>query len=317
MLRFIVSETGVIPNHSNIYSNGYQILAKTDIEFLPFSSTTINTGLILKCVKSDFIHVVIDNTYQNLLNVDNAIIEDPINTPHDIIIKNVTNNNITIHKDSVLCHFYSNNKAYLYNTVLQDNIIKNKQYEKQSEQPIHNSNIVSDNNIISHEIIKPEVVEEVKPEVVEVVKEVKPEVIEEVKPEVVEEVKPEVVEEVKPEVVEEVKPEVVEEVKPEVVEEVKPEVVEEVKTEVVEEVKPEVVEEVKYVVIENENHLDIEEVKNNVQNNNIDNYSNLDIHDIQNIHNEVNSSQSAQNDANTIKRKYIRKKKTIINSPSV
>ena len=272
MLRFIVSETGVIPNHSNIYSNGYQILAKTDIEFLPFSSTTINTGLILKCVKSDFIHVVIDNTYQNLLNIDNAIIEDPINTPHDIIIKNVTNNNITIHKDSVLCHFYSNNKAYLYNTTLQDNIIKNKQFEKQSEQPIHNFNIVSDNNIISHEIIKPEVVEEVKYIVIE---------------------------EVKPEVVEEVQPEAVEEVQHEAVEEVQQEVIEEVQHEAVEEVQPEI----KYVIIEN--HLDIEEVQNNI----IDNHSNSNVRDIGDKTN-VESPQIEQ--TNIIKRKYIRKKKTII-----
>ena len=310
MLRFIVSETGVIPNHSNIYPNGYQILAKNDIVFLPFSSTIINTGLILKCSNSDFIHFVIDNTYQNLLNVDNSIIDNLIYTPHDIVIKNLTNNNITINKNSNMCHFYSKNKAYIYNTTLQDNFIKNKPFVQQ----IINSNIISENNIISHESIISKVldvvvgkiienVEEVRPEVVE---EVRPEVVEEVLPEVVEEVLPEVVEEVLPEVVEEVRPEVVEEVRPEVVEEVRPEVVEEVQPEVVEEVQPEAVEQVKYIVIENENHLDVEEVDSDI---------NDDVHD--DLHNEVNldSTTPAQTNANIIKRKYIRKKKTIINIP--
>ena len=171
MLTFIVSEHGSIPEHSTIYEDGYEIIVKEDILIQPLSSVIIKTGLILKCYLYEFIHLVIDNGYQNILKIENNIIENNINTPYDIKIINLTNNNVTIEKNNKICHFYSKNKASLYNTIKKDNEMSK---EVQS--------------VVAEEV-KAKVVEEVQPTVVE---EVQP-VVEEVQKVVAEEVKVEVV----------------------------------------------------------------------------------------------------------------------------
>jgi hypothetical protein len=271
MLTFIVSEYGSIPSHSSIYEGGYEIIAKEDILVKSLDSINIHTGLILKCNLSDFIHIVMDDSYHNILKIENNIIEKNINLPYDIKIINLTNNNINIPKNNKICHFYSKNKALLYNTIIQDiNIQKTE--------------------------VKEEVVEEVKEEVKEeVVEEVKEEVKEETKhEEVVEEVKEETKHEV---VVEETKhEEVVEETKHEVVvEETKHEVVVEAKhEEVVEETKhEEVVEETKHeeVVVEAKHEEVVEE--------------GMSLNNTELTQSQIN--------ANIAKRKYIRKKKMVVN----
>ena len=104
MLTYIVSEYGSIPQHSTIYESGYEIIAKEDITFEPLSTINIHTGLILKCDFYDFIHIVIDNGYHNILKIENNIIENNINIPYDIKIINLTNTNITIQKNDKICH---------------------------------------------------------------------------------------------------------------------------------------------------------------------------------------------------------------------
>ena len=96
MLTYIVSEYGSIPQHSSIYDDGYEIIAKDDILLEPFSYVIVNTGLILKCSVYDFIHIVMDNSHQNILKIENNIIENNINIPYEIKIVNLTNDNVNI-----------------------------------------------------------------------------------------------------------------------------------------------------------------------------------------------------------------------------
>ena len=192
MLTFIVSEYGSIPHHSTIYESGYEIIAKEDMIFESSTTFNIKTGLILKCTSSDFIHLVIDDSYLNILKVENNIIENNINIPYDIKIVNLTNKNVTIEKNNKICHFYSKNKAHLYNTILQDNELHTTEVQlivAEEVQPIVTEEVQS---VITKEL-QPEVaIEEAQPEVV--AEELQPEVaIEEAQPEVVvEELQPEV-----------------------------------------------------------------------------------------------------------------------------
>ena len=192
MLTFIVSEYGSVPQHSTIYESGYEIIAKEDMTFEPLSTINIHTGLILKCDFSDFIHIVIDNGYHNILKIENNIIENNINIPYDIKIINLTNTNITIQKNNKICHFYSNNKAFLYNTILQDKLIIQEvtPVVVQEAQPV----VVQEAQHVVVEEVTPVVEEEVVQE--EVVEEVTPVVVQEVVPEVVQEVVKEIVQSV-------------------------------------------------------------------------------------------------------------------------
>lgn len=188
MLSFVVSECGNRPEHSNMFSNGYKILSPSILKFSPYSTIKIDIGLILSCPDHDFIHIVIDDAYNNLLKIENNIIEDSIKTTYTLIIKNMTNNMITLDKDNALCHIYTKDKKFLYATKIEDSKMQFQQYDD----IIQNSNIVIIDNITNTTSLIPEVVQEVVPEVV--VEEKLPEVVQEVVPEVVvEEVVPKVV----------------------------------------------------------------------------------------------------------------------------
>jgi len=120
MLTFIVSEYGVRPEHSNIYSNGYKLLSPTVLNFQPNSIVTLDIGLILSCPSHDFIHIVIDEQYKNLLKIENNIIETNIKCTYVLIIKNMTNDNIIVDKSNALCHFYTKDKLLIHETKIND-----------------------------------------------------------------------------------------------------------------------------------------------------------------------------------------------------
>jgi dUTPase len=130
MLTFIVTEYGSVPQHSSIYEDGYELIAKEDILLEPLSYIYIQTGLILKCDLYDFIHLVIDNEYQNILKIENNIIENNINVPYNIKITNLIDNNVIIQKNNKICHFYSKNKVLLYNTILQDKFMYKEMFNQ-------------------------------------------------------------------------------------------------------------------------------------------------------------------------------------------
>lgn len=255
MLTFVVSEFGVRPEYSNIYPNGYQVLTNTILEFMPYSSIKVDTGLILSCPCHDFIHIVIDDTYNNLLKIENSILEINSNKTCILVIKNMTNNTIKIDNGNILCHFYSKDKSYLHDTMINDRKIQCHVYDD----VIQNSHIVVNNNITN---TMP--VEEVIKVVEEVIKEEMPKVVEEV-----------IIKEETIKVVEEVAKEVVEEV---IIKEVAKEVVEELVKDTVQKVVDEIVADTKILPSNNlELHIDTSEIDNNIT---------------------------------SVKRKYIRKKKT-------
>jgi len=144
MLSFLIADLGVYPMTSSCYEYAYQILAREDYVFAPYSRLTIDIGLILKCPVHEFIHIVIDNTYENLLLVTNGIIKHCPNEPYKLIIRNVTNNTITLNKNNILCHFYSRGNQELFEIEKKDIYLQNKSYESE----INNSTITSYNNII-------------------------------------------------------------------------------------------------------------------------------------------------------------------------
>lgn len=266
MLSFVVSEYGVRPEPSNIYPNGYKVLSNSVLKFMPYSSIKVDIGLILKCPSHDFIYIVIDDTYNNLLIVENNIIEDNINTTYSIIIKNMTNNIITIDKDNVLCHFYSKDKIYLHITKVEDSKMRYQSYDN----IIQNCNVVINNNITNTTPIEEIVQEVTKEEATNIVEEA-----------------------VK--VVEEAVEKVAEEVTNEEVAKVVEEVVEKVAEEVVEEVVQKVINEIVEEFIAKEDTAKATEENKLLQSNN------LELHiDTSEIDNNITS----------VKRKYIRKKKT-------
>jgi hypothetical protein len=177
MLTFVISEFGVRPGYSNIYPNGYQVLSNTALEFLPYSTIKVNIGLILSCPCHDFIHIVIDDTYDNLLKIENSIIETGNNQTYTLIIKK-TNNTIKIDKDNTLCHFYSKDKLYLHDTITNDRKIQCHVYDD----VIQNSNIVINNNITNTTPVEEIIIKEETAKVVEdvIIKEVAKEFVEEV-----------------------------------------------------------------------------------------------------------------------------------------
>lgn len=184
MLTFVVSEFGVRPEYSNIYPNGYQVLSNTILEFMPYSSIKVDTGLILSCPCHDFIHIVIDDTYNNLLKIENSILEINSNKTYILVIKNMTNNTIKIDNRNILCHFYSKDKSYLHDTMINDRKIQCHAYDD----VIQNSHIVVNNNITN---TMAEAVEEV------IIKEVAKEVVEELVKETVQKVTDEIVKDTK------------------------------------------------------------------------------------------------------------------------
>ena len=151
MLTFLVSENGIRPRHSGLYPNGYTMLASKELVILPSSTVTVETGLVLQCPSHDFIHLVIDNSYNNLLKINNSIIEHNTNTPYIIVIKNMTNNKITISKDNTLCHLYSKDKAFLHSTIVEDLRMAQQVYDNK----INNSTIISNDNTINVTNVEP------------------------------------------------------------------------------------------------------------------------------------------------------------------
>lgn len=265
MLSFVVSEYGVRPEPSNIYPNGYKVLSNSVLKFMPYSSIKVDIGLILKCPSHDFIYIVIDDTYNNLLIVENNIIEDNINTTYSIIIKNMTNNIITIDNDNVLCHFYSKDKIYLHITKVEDSKMRYQSYDN----IIQNCNVVINNNITNTTPIEEIVQEVTKEEATNIVEEAAKVVEEAAK--------------------------VVEEAANEEVAKVVEEVVEKVAEEVVEEVVQKVINEIVEEFIAKEDTAKATEENKLLQSNN------LELHiDTSEIDNNITS----------VKRKYIRKKKT-------
>jgi hypothetical protein len=217
MLTFIVSEYGVRPEHSNIYSNGYKLLSPTVLNFLPNNIVTLDIGLILSCPSHDFIHIVIDEQYINLLKIENNIIETDIKSTYVLTIKNMTNDNITIDKSNTLCHFYTKDKLFLHDTKIND-------YYKQNS------------NIILQSVTDP-IVESVSEPVVEpIVEHVAESVAEPVAEPIVEHVAESVAESVAEPVVEHVAEPIVEQVAEPGVEHVAEPVVEHVAEPVVEHV---------------------------------------------------------------------------------
>ena len=220
MLSFILADHGSLPYKSSIYENGYEIYAKDNILISASSSVNINLHLILKCLENDFIYLVIDDQYQNILKIENNIIENNINSTYIIKIINLTNNNVSINKNNKLCHFYSKNKAYLHNTKVQNLVHKPEVQEEVAQEEV--TQVVQEEvtPVVQEEVVQEEVVqEEVTQEEVtqeEVVEEV---VQEEVTPVVQEEVTQVIQEEVTQVVQEEVVQEEVAPVVQEVVQE--------------------------------------------------------------------------------------------------
>jgi hypothetical protein len=99
MLSYILADQGSLPYKSSIYENGYEINAKDNILISALSSVNINLHLILKCSDYDFIYLVMDDQYQNILKIDNNIIENNVNLTYVIKIVNLTNNDVIINKN--------------------------------------------------------------------------------------------------------------------------------------------------------------------------------------------------------------------------
>ena len=136
MLSFLIADLGVYPLTSSCFEYAYQILAREDYVFAPYSRITIDIGLILKCPVHEFIHIVIDNTYENLLLVTNGVIKQCPNEPYKLTIRNVTNNTITLNKNNILCHFYSRGNHELHEIEKKDIYLQNKSlivFELESE----------------------------------------------------------------------------------------------------------------------------------------------------------------------------------------
>jgi len=209
MLTFLVSEIGKQPYNSNLYPNGHMVLSPSVLEFKPNDTIKVETGLILKCPVHEFIYLVIDNTFNNLLYIENNIIETESFNTYVVSIKNKTNNNIIVNKSNILFHMYAKDKEYLDNTKFDIGKSLNQNDENQIEQ----SNITISKNCVNIVPLESDLIMDMKADIVaEVITEIPEEissVVEEISS-VVEEISS-VVEEVS-HVVEEISPVVVEEI---------------------------------------------------------------------------------------------------------
>ena len=139
MLSFLVTENGIRPLESPNYIGGYLILASKDMTFLPNSKEVVNTGLVIKFPSYEFLYVCIDDSYKNILRIENKIIQNVDNNTFTVSIKNLTNNVINISKNDFLIHFHTKDISNLKSTFL----------EVENEKNVVNINIT--NSILTSE----------------------------------------------------------------------------------------------------------------------------------------------------------------------